>query len=208
MDNNEPNTQSPSPGTVNPNELDLVTGIAKGDLRAELAFVERFSPRLRLILQARTHDPDIAADLTQETLLEALCALRDGRLRDPQKLASFVLGIARNILNSHFRNQQRSPRMTELEEAPAIASLIEETLERKQYLRIAAKALATLDKTDNEILRLTLVEDLKPGAIAERLSLTSEVVRQRKSRATKRILEFIRQSSQKRDLDHSRTGRT
>jgi RNA polymerase sigma-70 factor (ECF subfamily) len=202
MDNNDTRAQSPSPETANPTERHLVSGIAKGDLHAEIAFVERFSPRLRLILLARTHDADTAADLTQEVLLEALCALRQGRLREPDKLAPFVMGIARNLLNSHFRDQQRSPRMVELEEAPAVAASIEETLQRDQYLKLAAKALATLDKTDHAILRLTLVDDLKPGAIAERLRLNSDVVRQRKSRATKRILEFIQKASQKQDLNH------
>jgi RNA polymerase sigma-70 factor (ECF subfamily) len=208
MDNQDAKGQSPSPETVNSTEMELVSGIANGDSKAELAFVERFAPRLRLILQARTHDPETAADLTQETLLEALCALRGGRLREPEKLASFVMGIARNLLNSHFRDQQRSPKLAELEDAPAVAASIQETLERDEYLRLAAKAFATLDETDKAILRLTLVEDMKPGAIGDQLGLASAVVRQRKSRATKRILEFIRNWSQKPPTDHSRTERS
>jgi len=179
-------------------EVRLALAISKGDPQAESAFVERFSPRLRLILQARTHDPDIAADLTQESLLEAICALREGRLREPEKLASFVLGIARNMLNSHFRTQQRSPKLAELENEPAITASIQQSLEQEEYLRLVSKGLATLDKTDNEILRLTLIEDMKPGAIAERLCLSSDVVRQRKARAIKRIVNFIHNSSQNR----------
>ncbi|HEX8924792.1 MAG TPA: sigma-70 family RNA polymerase sigma factor [Terriglobales bacterium] len=207
MDHNDLHAQYPSPEPVNATEPDLVMAISKGDPQAERSFVERYSPRLRVMFQARTHDADLAADLTQEALIELICALRDSRLREPSKLTSFVLGTARNILNSHFRDQQRSPKLAELQDVPAAAASVQQSLEQEQYLELAAKALATLDKTDNQILRMTLVEDMKPGAIAERLRLTSDVVRQRKTRATKRIVDFIRKSSQSQRLNHSTTGR-
>lgn len=207
MDDYDSKAQHSSPDAANVTDATLVSAISHGDPKAERAFVDRFSPRLRLMLQARTHDPDIAADLTQESLLEALCALRNGRVREPDKLASFVLGIARNILNSHFRDQQRSPRLSELQDEPAVAASVHESLEQEQYLQLAVRALATLDATDNQILRLTLVEDMKPGAIAERLQLDSDVVRQRKTRATRRIADFIRKASQKPQVNHSKTGR-
>jgi DNA-directed RNA polymerase specialized sigma24 family protein len=38
----------------------------------------------------------------------------------------------------------------------------------------------------------TLVEGEKPGEIAQQLGLSSEVVRQRKSRAVKKVSEYIR----------------
>jgi RNA polymerase sigma-70 factor (ECF subfamily) len=208
MDDYDSQAQYSSPNAVKASDATLVSAISRGDTQAERALVERFSPRLRLMLQARTHDPDIAADLTQESLLEALCALRNGRLREPDKLASFVLGIARNILNSHFRDQQRSPKLSELQDEPAVAASVQESLEQAQYLELAKRALATLDPTDNQILRLTLVEDMKPGAIAERLQLDSDVVRQRKTRATKRIADFIRKASQRPQVNHSDTGKS
>ena len=53
-----------------------------------------------------------------------------------------------------------------------------------------------LDETDREILNLTLLKGMKPGEIAAELDLSDEVVRQRKSRAVKRIAERIRSLSQ------------
>jgi RNA polymerase sigma-70 factor (ECF subfamily) len=52
--------------------------------------------------------------------------------------------------------------------------------------------LKQLDPTDRRILLLTLVEGLKPAEIADRLGLSAEVVRARKSRAVKKIVESTR----------------
>jgi len=62
--------------------------------------------------------------------------------------------------------------------------------------------LEQLELTDQRILLLTLVEGLKPGDIAQRLNLTSEVVRARKSRAVRKVTETIRKLSRKGPGDH------
>jgi hypothetical protein len=80
----------------------LVQAIAAGDRHAEQAFVDRYLLPVRAMLLARSRNPDLALDLRQDVMIEALCALRAGRLNDPEKLTQFVIGIARNLLNSHF----------------------------------------------------------------------------------------------------------
>jgi RNA polymerase sigma factor (sigma-70 family) len=52
-------------------------------------------------------------------------------------------------------------------------------------------AISRLGKSEQEILRLTLVEGLKPGEIATRLGLKPEVVRKRKSRAVHRVRQIL-----------------
>jgi RNA polymerase sigma-70 factor (ECF subfamily) len=54
-----------------------------------------------------------------------------------------------------------------------------------------AQALAGLSAADRQVLTLTLVDGLKPGEIAVQIGATAEVVRTRKSRALKRILEIL-----------------
>ena len=63
------------------------------------------------------------------------------------------------------------------------------------------QALEQLDVTDQNILMRTLVGGEKPGEIAQRLGLSSEVVRQRKSRAVKKVSEYIRIRSRTRLRD-------
>jgi len=61
------------------------------------------------MLVARSRNRDLADDLAQEVMMDAICALRRGQLREPSKLTPFVLAIARNVLNSHYRARRASP---------------------------------------------------------------------------------------------------
>jgi RNA polymerase sigma factor (sigma-70 family) len=184
----------------------LVEGIARGDRGAEATFVQRFLPRVRALLLARSRNPDLTADLQQEVMLESLVALRRGQLREASKLASFVIGIARNLLNNYFRVQSRKPEHEEFAEEiylPA-AEQEHEEMERRE---LAARAIDSLDVMDRRILTMTLVDGFKPGLIAERLGLSPDVVRQRKVRATRRVTELVRQMSQSSGKSHSIPGR-
>jgi len=75
--------------------------------------------------------------------------------------------------------------------------------ERQQQ---AAEALASLDPIDRTILQMTLLEDLKPAAIAQKLGMSDTVVRQRKTRATRRMIDFVRHLSQSASPKHTLTG--
>ncbi len=182
-------------------ESALVAAIWAGDREAEGVFVARYSPKVRTLLIVRSRNPELARDLQQDVMIEALCALRKGQLREANRLAAFVAGIARNVLNSHFRAKSRSPHEEELPEEIA-ATHYENPLDSMERRELAERAIATLDRVDRSILQLTLVDDMKPGMIATRLGLTPEVVRQRKLRATRRVIEFIRQLSQTPTASH------
>jgi RNA polymerase sigma factor (sigma-70 family) len=184
----------------------LVEAIAAGSRDAEREFVERYQPRVRAMLLARTRNPDAAADLLQDVIIEAICALRRGQLRESSKLAPFVLGIARNLLNSHFRSTARQPESLELpDELPDLTSAARR-FEEQQRESVAFQAISSLEVVDRTILQMTLVDGLKPGVIAERLRLNPEVVRQRKLRATRRVVEFVRSQSQNASAIHMVTG--
>jgi len=174
----------------------LVRALAEGNQEAEREFAVRFLPRVRAMLRARLRGSDVAADLVQDVMIESISALRRGSLRDSSKLTAFVLAIARNVLYSHFSDVKRSPESLEFpDDLPDLRSLSEE-LEGEQRRVLAMNAIAGLDPTDKMILQLTLVEGLKPGMIAEKLGMSSDVVRQRKIRATRRVADYVADRSQ------------
>ena len=195
-------------GATEGEETALVAAIAAGSREAESAFVARYLPKVRTLLIVRSRNPDLALDLQQDVMIEALCALRKGQLRDAERLPAFVAGIARNVLNNHYRGQSRLPLHEELPEE--IVDTIEENpldSEAAEERRlIAQKAIASLNDVDRSILQMTLVDNLKPGVIAERLGLGPDVVRQRKLRATRRVMEIVRELSQSGDASHKETG--
>jgi len=185
-----------------PEDEQLVLAIASGDREAEGAFVLQYLPKVRAMLLARTRNPDLAADLQQDVMIEAICALRRGQVRDVAKLSSFVLGIARNILNSHFQSAVRRPATLEFpNELPDLATAIDSMVEQQEK-SLVQRAISTLDSVDQSILQLTLVEGLKQGVIAQQLRLSPEVVRQKKVRATRKVVNLILKLSQNNSTTH------
>jgi RNA polymerase sigma factor (sigma-70 family) len=85
---------------------------------------------------------------------------------------------------------------------------MDDLLEQRQRQELAARAVETLEPLDRCILQLVLVEGLKPDAIAERLNMSPGAVRQRKSRATRRMVNFVQRLSQKPGPDHISSGRS
>jgi len=65
------------------------------DAAAEAALYRRLAPRVRRYCLRHLRDPHAAADLAQQVLLMTLERLRAGEVREPERIASFVLGAAR-----------------------------------------------------------------------------------------------------------------
>jgi RNA polymerase sigma factor (sigma-70 family) len=169
----------------------LVDGIRSGDRAAEGRLVEHFSRAIRLMARVRARELG-EDDLTQEVLIAAITALRRGQLRDTERLAQFVSGVARNVINNRLR-RARGPVHEPIDEhdQPAPVADLTQELARRERAAALRRALEGLSADDRRILRLTLVDGLKPAEIAERLGLGEEVVRTRKSRAIKRLKERV-----------------
>jgi len=187
--------------TVEENER-LVLAIASGDREAEQRLVSLYLPKVKLVLKARTKNAEFAADLLQDVMIEAICALRSGQLREPAKLPAFILGIARNLLNSHFRGIARQPLSLESPDEVLDHTDATEAIEEELEHNLVRRAISSLNPTDQSILQMTLAEGLKPGAIAERLQLNPDVIRQRKLRATRKLVDFVSRLSQKKLAAH------
>jgi RNA polymerase sigma-70 factor (ECF subfamily) len=185
----------------------LVRAILDGDREAEQTFAARYLRPVKAMLLARTRNPDVAADLLQEVMIEAICALRRGQLREPAKLSSFVIAIARNRVNNHFRASERTPESLEFPENLPDLSSDTIRIEEQERENLAMNAISSLDPLDRSILQMTLVDGLKPGVIAQRLQLNPDVVRQRKLRATRRVIDFVRRQSQNDLPDHIVVGK-
>ena len=170
-------------------QIALAEGIREGDPAAEERFARFFGERIRVMMVVRLRDAEIARELTQDAILAAWLGIREGRLREPQRLAAFVHATARNVVNNYLRAHAGDPRLEPLAEAASAPSAVDCTDGDRHT--IVAKALEALSVEDREVLVMTLVRGLKPGEIARALGLSVDVVRTRKSRATKRAIEAI-----------------
>src|SRR5262252_8045567 len=96
----------------------LAERIRAGDTSAEEELAATFRRSLVAIARARTRDREAAQDLAQQVLIEALKALRAGKLREAEKLSAFIEGIAHNVINSFLRTRMRRPECSLEEELP------------------------------------------------------------------------------------------
>jgi RNA polymerase sigma-70 factor (ECF subfamily) len=169
----------------------LAARIRQGDPSAEDELVRAYGTRVLVMLIARTGEREAARDLCQDVMMALVRALREGQLRDTERLSAFVHGIARNSANNYARVRHRRPDLTELPESLAAACTDDpaESAERRQFVNLA---LASVPATDRRILMLTLVDGLKPAEIGARLGLNGEVVRARKSRALRKVIAYVR----------------
>jgi RNA polymerase sigma factor (sigma-70 family) len=181
-------------------EQSLADRIRRGDPAAEAEFVERYYRRVLLMAQVRTGDRQVALDLAQEAMIGLLRALREGRVNSHQHVAGYVHGTARNLINNHFRGRTKTEGVTfDLEAAHGDP---EQMAAERERLELVERALDQMRPDDREILRMTLVEGLKSGEIADRLGIASEVVRKRKSRAVGRLQKAVNQVSRSQAPNH------
>jgi RNA polymerase sigma-70 factor (ECF subfamily) len=174
----------------------LAARIRDGDRSAEEELVNTYRRGLLVIATARTRDREAARDLVQEILIAVLKALRDGQLRESDKLAAFVQGTARNLINNYLRTRARRQEC-ELDtvDVPSPDPVAEfESAERQRLLR---REMQSFSMTDQQILLLSLVDGHPLAEVAQRMGLSHDAVRARKSRMIKKIVKKFSQVSQK-----------
>jgi RNA polymerase sigma-70 factor (ECF subfamily) len=190
-----PGTDDPalrSPATGNHQELrDLTDRIRRGDVSAETELVHQFTSRVFVMALMRTRDREIARELVQDVLMAVIGALRTGQLHDADKLAAFVWGTARNLINNRLRVESRRPPVEALSDDLVQANAVDQ-VEEAERLRLVGEALKHLGQKDRTILWMALVEGRKPGEIAVALGLTPEVVRTRKLRAIRKMANLVK----------------
>ena len=88
----------------------LVKRIIAGERAAESEFVNRYSRGLRILIARHTRDQSSVDDLHQDLFRIAIERLRNGELREPEKLNGFLCGLARNlVIGYHRRSSKRLP---------------------------------------------------------------------------------------------------
>lgn len=174
-------------------QLSLPERIRIGDPSAETELVHVYGKRIYLLGLARVRDAEAARDLVQEVLIAVLQALRNGQLRNAERLPAYVLGTARNLVNNYLRARSNQPNYVPISPELSITAFLEQVDEAEQ-MQLMNQALERLGVAERKILLMTLVEGLKPGDIANQLGLSAEVVRTRKSRAIKKMSEYIQKS--------------
>lgn len=153
----------------------LAERIRQGDRRAEDELVRHYQRPLRLILLKRLGDPDLVADLVQESLTVTIQRLRDGKVKKPESLTWFIRQTAVNLSIMHFRRARRDVPLSDeiMATQPAPIEKISDSLERRDLRDVLVSAMSALPMDrDRELLDRFYLRDEDKTAICASLDLT------------------------------------
>lgn len=161
------------------------------DKAALASLFHMFAPRIKSMMLKLGADPALAEDLVQETLL---AVWRKAHLYSPDRgaAATWIFTIARNLRIDHLRRQTNRP-YTDVDDIeiasddPSSSALAE----RSQVVSRVTEALQTLPPEQQEVVRLSFIQDIAHAEISERLGIPLGTVKSRLRLAYDRLRPIL-----------------
>ena len=175
---------------IEPSDAELVRQIGSGgDREAEAELFRRMAPRVRLYGLRHLRDEPAADDLAQQVLITTLEALRARRLREPEKLASFVLGVCRMTVLDLRRGVQRKQLLLEQFGADLLAPM--------QWARprldhdLLARCVQNLRERERTVVVMTFYDEQTGADVASFLDVSEANVRVIRHRAIRQLRDCM-----------------
>jgi RNA polymerase sigma-70 factor (ECF subfamily) len=159
------------------------------DTDAEAQLCRRFAPRIRLFGLKRLRSEAAAADLAQDVLMLVLEKLRAGAVLEPERIAAFVLGVARQRMIDSRRNSGRRERLLE-----TFALDLEPSAERESISADVERVRPCLDALparERAVLVMTFYDETPADVLAAQLGLSTANVRVIRHRGLKHLRDCL-----------------
>jgi RNA polymerase sigma-70 factor (ECF subfamily) len=149
--------------------------LAQSDPDTERDFAAYFTELLAIKLRSRLRSADSIADVTQETFLRVLKALRQTGIANPEALGSFVNSVCNNVLFELYRLQSRMGEPPEDRPSSEIGmeTLLASEAERGEVRQV----LSEMPEKDRKILRWLFFEERDKHEICRTLGVDREYLR-------------------------------
>jgi RNA polymerase sigma-70 factor (ECF subfamily) len=138
-------------------------------------------------LLTRSHNPDIAEELTQETFCQAVQNV--DKFKGNSSVSTWLCGIAKNLWYEHLRKQKNQVSIAEAEELPAVSA--ETELFRSWDNLLILKSLHKLEEPMREVMYLRLIGNLTFGQIGEIMERSENWARVTFYRGKARIIKEV-----------------
>jgi RNA polymerase sigma factor (sigma-70 family) len=170
------------------NDSELTARAAEGHRDAFAQIVSRYQSLVCSLAYSATGSLSQSEDIAQETFIVAWKGL--SRLREPEKLRSWLCSIARNIIASAMRSRKQEPATTAepLDAAADLRSPDSLPVDRaisNEEASILWRSLEYIPQIYREPLILFYREEQSIESVAQELELSEEAVKQRLSRGRK-----------------------
>jgi RNA polymerase sigma-70 factor (ECF subfamily) len=159
------------------------------DSAAEAELYRRLAPRVRLYGLRHLRNAQAAEDLMQQVLLMTLERVRAGKLRQPEMLASFVLGMCRMVVLETRRGTARREGL--LQTYGDVEEAVDPPDQRELDEGKLSSCLGRLAERERSVLIMGFFADKSADAVARELGLTPANVRVIRHRALLRLRECM-----------------
>jgi RNA polymerase sigma-70 factor (ECF subfamily) len=144
---------------------------------------------VRLYGLRHLRDPAAADDLAQDVMLMTFDSLRAGKVRDEERMASFVLGICRRVVADLRRGAARRRRLLE-RYGPELVPAARDDAPSLDLDRLAL-CLERLSERERAVVVLSFCAERGSGEIGAELGLTPANVRVVRYRALARLRDCM-----------------
>jgi RNA polymerase sigma factor (sigma-70 family) len=153
-------------------DAQLATTAAAGDRVALGAIYHRYAPRLHDYCVTLVRDHHTAADCVQDVFCIAAADLP--KLREPDKLRSWLYAIARRVALRKLHESRREPAFDEVPDTAASGPGPFTMTARNELARLVAAAAGGLSDRDRDVLELAYRQGLAGPELADALNVTHD----------------------------------
>ncbi|MFJ4141944.1 RNA polymerase sigma factor [Pseudomonas sp. NPDC089734] len=156
---------------------------------------QKHAKALQNLLLRKSRDPQLAADLVQESFLR-LAELQDKERIDNS--SAYLYRTAHNLLIDHVRQQMR--RKTDNVPHEALEDVIDEQpgldeeAATEQHKRRLRDAIAELPERTQEVFRLNRLEGLTHAEVARRLDISDSSVQKHLAKALAHVMQRLQEA--------------
>jgi len=167
-----------------------IAGAAPGAAQADEAELYRLlAPRVRRYGLRHLRDAHAANDLMQHVMALTLEQLRGGRLREPERVLSFVLGASRLTVMDQRRGERRREDLLQ-RYADALPRADLQIAPRLDHRRVA-DCLERLPERERSVLVMTFYDEQPSEAVGRELGLSPGNVRVIRHRGIDRLRRCV-----------------
>lgn len=167
-------------------DAQLIRAVLDGEQTAYAALVARYQERLFRRALGLTGDPDMAADMVQDTFVRAYTALDRAQ---PERFGAWIHRILRNLCLDELRSpRQRTSSLAV--DAPAPDDPVRD-LERSELAAALDAAIATLSPAVREAFVLKHVEGLSYRQMVELTGAGDAALKMRVNRAREALRKAL-----------------
>jgi RNA polymerase sigma-70 factor (ECF subfamily) len=165
------------------------------DRAAVETLIARHYTGLKLLIQRRTGDPEVAADILNQAACTSWEKWQAGQLRRPEEIGGYIFQVAMNLLRNRRRNvAERTDRRVDPEvlgQLPAETDSADRWLEKKLAARVSRVLQDLHSARDREMLVRFYLQEEDKDTICRDLALSASQFDKVLHRARARLKDLL-----------------